>query len=260
MLKVDTVRTNGLEMKYMSFGHGSRNFIVLPGLSVQHITPLAEQIAAQYRSFTEDYTVYLFDRRENLPAVYPTEDMARDTYAAMQALGIAKADFFGVSQGGMIAISLAVQFPDAVGKLVLGSASDELSETFRASCNVWLDFAEKGDSAGLSLAFAKRLYSDAVLEQKHDLFASQRYEKEDFARFIILTESILMFDLRDVSPHLSCPTLVLGSADDRVLGPDAAPNLAKRARAELFLYGAPYGHAVYDEAPDFLARVKAFLA
>ena len=46
-------------------------------------------------------------------------DLAADIAKAMDALGIGKADVFGVSQGGMIAQYLAIDRPDKVGKLVL---------------------------------------------------------------------------------------------------------------------------------------------
>ncbi len=258
MLKVDTVRTCGFEMNYMSFGQGERSFVVLPGLSVQNVTPLADKIAQQYKCLAKDYTVYLFDRRETVLKGYDTEDMARDTYAAMQSLGIKQADFCGISQGGMIALSLAVQFPSAVRKLVLASASDELTDELRNACREWIALAEAGNSTALALGFAEKVYSESLYVQYRDYFSSTHYKKEELDRFIILTKAILSFDLRDKSPFLTCPVFVLGAKGDRVMGAAAASRLAARTHAELYEYDAPYGHAVYDEAPDFLERVKAF--
>ena len=45
--------------------------------------------------------------------------MADDLSQCMDQLQIPKADLVGVSQGGMIALHLALRYPQKVGKLVL---------------------------------------------------------------------------------------------------------------------------------------------
>ena len=46
--------------------------------------------------------------------------------------------------------------------------------------------------------------------------------------------------------------------DDRVLGAQAAVDLAEALNYPCYIYEG-YGHGVYDEAPDYLARIAAFL-
>ena len=36
-------------------------------------------------------------------------------------------------------------------------------------------------------------------------------------------------------------------------------DIALALGCELYMYGAPYGHAVYDEAPDYKNRIYSFL-
>jgi pimeloyl-ACP methyl ester carboxylesterase len=55
------------------------------------------------------------------------EQMADDTVAALQHLGIEKADFFGYSMGSDVALHVVVRHPDVVRKLVLASATYTLS-------------------------------------------------------------------------------------------------------------------------------------
>jgi len=50
------------------------------------------------------------------------EQSADDTAALMQHLGIEKADFFGYSNGGSIAMQIAIRHPKLVRKLVIASA------------------------------------------------------------------------------------------------------------------------------------------
>jgi pimeloyl-ACP methyl ester carboxylesterase len=51
------------------------------------------------------------------------EQMADDTAAALQHLGIEKADFFGYSMGAGIALQIAIRHPEMVRKLVLASVA-----------------------------------------------------------------------------------------------------------------------------------------
>ncbi|MBQ2617108.1 MAG: alpha/beta hydrolase, partial [Synergistaceae bacterium] len=60
----------------------------------------------------------------------------------------------------------------------------------------------------------------------------------------------------------TCPVLVLGSNDDRVLGGEASvqimESLKVKSGCELFMYDG-YGHAAYDIAPDYRERMLKFL-
>ena len=95
-------------MDYFSFGRGKKTFVILPGLSIQSVMGAAGAVEAGYAAFSEDFTVYVFDRRLDLPPVYRIEDMARDTAEAMRALSLSDVYLFGASQGGMIAQVIAI--------------------------------------------------------------------------------------------------------------------------------------------------------
>ena len=55
------------------------------------------------------------------------EQMADDTAAALQQLGIEDADFFGYSMGGSVALQVAIRHPEVVRKLVLASVTYNMS-------------------------------------------------------------------------------------------------------------------------------------
>ena len=106
---------------YISFGSGAKNLVLLPGLgdSLCDIRGLGLPMSVAYRTFTKEYTVYMFGRKHGLPKGSTTRDMARDQAEAMDLLGIERADIFGVSMGGMIAQHFAAEYPELVEKLVL---------------------------------------------------------------------------------------------------------------------------------------------
>ena len=109
------------DMDFVSFGNGEKILIMIPGLSdgLRTVKGMAVNLAYMYRCFSDSHTVYVISRKNKIEKGYSTRDMAADYRAAMSKLGISKADIVGVSQGGMIAQYIAVDYPDVVGKLVL---------------------------------------------------------------------------------------------------------------------------------------------
>ena len=97
----------------------------------------------------------MFDRRKELPKAYSVQDMAHDTAEAFQALGLEQVYLFGASQGGMIALVLAINYPDLVGKMVLGSTSANVRDEQYRVIEEWIRLAKAGDCEGLYLAFGK---------------------------------------------------------------------------------------------------------
>ena len=263
-IKIETVRTDRLEMDYFRFGHGKETLVILPGLSVQSVMGAADAVAEAYSLLTDDFTIYLFDRRRDLPAVYSLKGMARDTAEAIRTLGLGPVCLFGTSQGGMAALCLAIEHPELVRRLVLGSASARITDRENELFEAWIRLAKAGDAQGLYLSFGEAVYPPAVFEQSRQLLidAAKTVTEEELRRFVILAETILDFNVLDEVEKIACPVLVIGSRDDRVLGGDASVQIAARLKdcdsSELFLYDG-YGHAAYDTAPDYKERLLRFL-
>jgi len=258
--EVMTVTTDGFSMDYVRFGQGKETLVILPGLSVQSVMPLAGAIARAYAPLTDDFTIYLFDRRRELPDPYPVRQMARDTARALHALGLEQVSVFGASQGGMMAMTLAIEESQLVKKLVLGSTSACVRGEDAGVVERWIALAQEGRAEELYLAFGEAVYPAAMFEQAKDMLAeaAKTVTPGDLARFVILACGARDFDVTEELHIIACPTLVIGDRDDRVLGPDASVLLAERIPAELYLYDG-FGHAAYDTAPDYKQRLLAFL-
>ena len=153
-MKIEAVKTDNFAMRYFRFGTGSKVFVILPGLSVKSVMDFADAIVDAYNIFTDNYTVYVLDRRQELPPVYTVADMALDTAASFDALGLKDAYIFGASQGGMMAQIIAAERPDLVHKMVLGSTSAQLDEERYRLFEHWAQLADRGSSTELYLSFA----------------------------------------------------------------------------------------------------------
>ena len=116
-----------LKMKWFSFGSGSKAFVIIPGLSVKSVMESADAIAEASGIFAENYTVYVFDRKEDITSPYSITDMADDTVTVMKALGLDNVILFGASQGGSISLAIASSYPEMVSRLILGSTTARIT-------------------------------------------------------------------------------------------------------------------------------------
>ncbi len=247
-------------MDYVRFGGGKKPFVIIPGLGIKSIVLSAPVIEKAYSVFCEDYTVYVLDRRDFIPEGFTVFDMADDIAEVMKALGLGGACVFGTSQGGMIAQIIAAQHPDLADTLVLGSTAARIFPQAEKVVENWVDLAEKGRAVELCRDFVDRLYSKEFAEKFGDMIVKFNADASDaeLERFARLARACTGFDLRDEIRSISCPVLVLGAENDRVLTGEASAEIASILGCGIYMYPKEYGHAVYDEANDYKQRILDF--
>ena len=254
---------NSGEMDYIRFGSGSRVLIMLPGLGdgLRTVNGTALPMSLMYREFAKDFTVYAFSRKRPLPKGYTTRDMARDQAEVMDALGIAKADIFGVSMGGMIAQYLTIDFPEKVNKLILTVTSAEPTPLLRESIGEWVSLAKRGDHAAFMDSNLRRIYSEGYCCKNGWMVPviGRLTKPRDYDRFFIQAEACLNHDAYENLGRINAPTFVVGGEKDNALGGDASREIAAGIPgARLRMYGQ-WGHGLYEEAKDFNQLILDFL-
>ncbi len=250
-------------MDYFKFGEGDKAMVILPGLSVQSVMGSADAIAEAFSLFTKDFTLYVIDRRKELPAMYNVHDMAEDTAAALSAMGLNDIYIYAVSMGGMMAMTMAIEHPGLVRKMLLGSTSAHVTQEHFKNFEKWIDMARRGDREGLYLSFGEMIYPPAVFEQYRDYFtgASKTVTDEELKRFIVFASGVKNFNITDRLDEIQCPVLTMGTFEDLVLDSDATMEIAEKLDYKkcfrLYMYTG-FGHAAYDTAPDYRQRVYDF--
>ncbi|MBQ3286203.1 MAG: alpha/beta hydrolase [Ruminococcus sp.] len=259
-METNLVKVGDIEMEYFSFGSGERAFVILPGVDTRSVMLSAMAIQAAYRMFGDEYTVYVFDRRKNMPSPYPVRQMAADTAAVMRELGIKDADIFGASQGGMMAMCIAIDSPELVRSMALGSTAARADDTIIESTERWISLAKSGDMTALTADFIDCLYSQSTIGKYKEflMHLNDHVSERDIERFIIMTEAIDGFDVFDELDKITCPVLVIGVEGDKVLPCEHSRAIAEKLGCELYLYGEDYGHCAFDEAPDYKQRLLDF--
>ncbi len=262
-IEIQTVRTDHFSMDYFRFGHGKETLVILPGLSVQSVMNSADIVANAYRTLTDDFTIYVFERRNELPAAYTVFQMASDTAEVMRALHLKETCIFGASQGGMMAMAIAARHPELVRKMALGSTTACVTDEIYGTIGRWAALAKAQDVEALYQAFGEAIYPKETYEQYRKALSmlARNVTKEELDRFVILAESMKGFDMTGALDRIACPVLVIGVKNDQVVGAGASLEIAGRLKnhpgCEIYLYD-DYGHAAYDLAPDYKERLLRF--
>ena len=258
-IKIETIKTVSFEMEYFKFGTGDKTMVVIPGLGIKSVMESADFIAEAYSLFRDKYTIYVFERRNDLPPVYNVHDMARDTTVALDALGIKDAYFFGISLGGMISQVIAAERPDLVHKLLLGSTCGKVDGTSANGIGDWIEFAETGRATELCLGFAEAVYTPDLMKRNRRAFTylASITTQEELKRFVILSKGAVGFDMLSKLYKIQCPVLVLGGGKDKLMSRQDFETLAEKTHGELYIFEDGY-HSVYDEEPEFKTRTFEF--
>lgn len=251
---------NGIKMDYITFGRGTKPLVLISGLSTQRIKGTAFQISYAYRMFGKNYKVYMFDRKDTIKSGYSISDMATELAQAMIHLNLEKADVIGISQGGMIALSLAANYPKLVNKLVLGVTLYKVNDKAKETIGHWIKLAQNNERQQMILDMMDNVYSERYVKRNHWLIhlMSKLMKPKELGRFIILAESILKFDASEQLKEIICPAFVIGGAKDKVVGNQSSAELAKALDCESYIY-SDLGHSAYIEAKDFNQRILQFL-
>ena len=221
---------------------------------------IAEPLSAARR-------VVAFDNRGSgrstvTPGPYTTGGLAADAVGLLDALGIERADVFGMSLGGMIAQEVALGWPERVRRLVLGCTHAGVAHAARPPRESGLAFALDTDDWALRMrtlapfAFAEGV-DPAFLER---FIAKKSLDVQSAEGYAAQITAALGHDTLDRLDRISAPTLVLTGDDDRVIPGASSGPLAERipgARLEV-IEGA--GHLFVLERPEAtLAILEGFL-
>ena len=260
--KNDSIKIDNTEIEYIVFGNGTKPLVMIPGLGegLKTVKGTAVPFALMYHEVAKEYKVYCFSRRNVLPEGFTTKDMADDLYFCMCELGIEKAMVLGVSLGGMVVQQLAIHHPEVVEKLILTVTIARQNDTVQQMTAKWMDYAKEDRHKDIMIDTSENSYTEEYLKKLRPLYGllGNVGKPKNFDRFLIMAQAGRSHDVYEELEKITCPTLVIGGRQDKIVGPTASDELAaKIPGSELYVY-EDYGHGLYEEAKDFVPRVLEF--
>ena len=261
--KGKTLYFNEKSMDYVTFGKGKQPLVIIPGLGdgLQTVKGKAQLFSLSYRLLAKHYKIYVFSRINELRQGYTTRDMAADVAEAMETLNLDAAYVMGISQGGMIAQWLAVDFPERVQRLILAVTTAKPSQLARERIEHWQKLSQSGNFKHLMLDIAKHSYTQKSYQKWSLLYNVMGIfgRIKDKQRIDIQSVSCLKHDSLDFLEKINCPTLIIGAEKDDVLGVDSSLGLHQHIKDSQLTILPECGHALYEQNKDFQKRVLVFL-
>ena len=252
---------DGLRLRYLRAGSGPPLLLVagIPAVATDWL-PLASDMSAAR-------DVIAYDNRGSggssvTPGPYTTRQLAGDAVALLDHLGIARADVFGMSMGGMIAQELAIGWPDRVRRLVLGCTHAGVRHAVRPPRESGRAFALRTEDWGERMrALAPHAFASTADPALVAAFVEKKAgDPQPTAGYDAQIAAVLAHDAYDRLPDIAAPTLVLTGDDDRIIPAASSDVLAERIPAATLSVIAGTGHLFFLERPDETrAALEAFL-
>ena len=221
---------------------------------------------AQVAPFTKEYRLVRFDRRghgrSGVPkGPYSMERLGRDVLAIMDALGIQKAHWCGLSMGGMEGMWLGANAADRFDKIILANTSchyankefwNERITTIRESGGL-APVADRLTGAWFTKEFRER--APATVERLKAGLAATPVEG-----YIACGEAVRDMDHRDMLAQITAPTLVIIGRHDQATTPEAGKFICSRIPdASIVIIDAAHISNV-EQPTQFSDAVLGFLA
>jgi 3-oxoadipate enol-lactonase len=230
-----------------------------PALLLMHGAEASRQMfAALVPHLAKHFTVIAYDQRDCGETEAPERpatlaDLAGDAHQLIRALGLKRAHVFGSSFGGRVAQALALLYPRAVDRLVLGSTWP-LPRPYEELCPDARRLAElRQGLPGTAEELATWFFPEPFLQQRPELrrvFANARPASPRAARRMATTATTLEKGVADIV----APTLVVAGELDRVVPPTVTLGMAGRIRGADAVLLPAIGHVTAMQAPEVLAH------
>jgi len=206
---------------------------------------------------------------ETPASAYTLSDMAADTAALMDALGVGRAHVVGLSMGGMIAQTLAIEHPDRVlsltsimsttGEVGVGAptpgASEVLIEAAPTDRDGYVDHCTEGTRVYASPAF----WDEEMVRDLHRREYDRAFHPAGTGRHLlaVLASGSRADGLRD----LTVPTVVVHGVADPLVQIDGGRRTAELIPGAELVEVADMGHdlppEVWEAVADAVAAVAA---
>ena len=112
-----------IEMYYETHGNGSPLVLLHGGITTIETSfgRLIPHLERHFRVFAIEQQGHGRTPDLDRPLTFP--QMADDTAALLRRIGVERADYFGYSDGGNVALGLAIRHPGLVGKMALAGTN-----------------------------------------------------------------------------------------------------------------------------------------
>ena len=262
-LEESSVKIGSSEVEDVAFGRGETPLVAIPGLSegLKTVKGTGKILWFMYRGFASTHRMYVIGRKNELEKGYTTRDMADDLAVVMDKLDLVPAQVLGMSQGGMIAQWLAINYPEKVSRLAIVISLARQNDTIQQTVGGWIKMVVEGRYEEFAIDMQEKNYTENYLKKIRPFYwiLKRIGHPRSKERFLIQAESCITHDAYDELPKISCPTLVIGGGADKVVGgAEVQHEMAGAIKGSKLHIYRDLGHGAFVEAKDFNDHLYRF--
>jgi pimeloyl-ACP methyl ester carboxylesterase len=247
-----TIHTGRLNTYYEINGDGE------PLLLIRGLGSTCDGFKAQVEGLSPYFRVISFDNRcvgrtDQPQQPFTIADMADDTAALLDALGVESAHVFGVSLGGMVAQELVLRHPEKVRRLVLACTHAGPRTATRSPEWAAQIFNESRDMPRPSALrhSIPLLFSRKTVEERPELveetLAVMENNNQPKTSYMLQLGAVMMHDTAGRLGKITHPTLVLTGTEDTLVDPGNSRLIARAIPGARLLEFEESGHVFFTE-------------
>jgi len=262
-LKEGVVNVGNSQVEYAAFGRGDIPLVIIPGLSegLRTVKGTGKMLYFMYRGLTGNHRIYVIGRKNMLEHSYTTKDMAGDLAVVMDKLALPPAAVIGVSQGGMIAQWLAINYPDKVSRLAIVISLARQNDTVQKVIGNWIKMAGEEHYEELAIDMQEKTFTEKYLKRIRPVYwlLKRMGHPRSKERFLIQAEACRTHDAYEELIKIKCPTFIIGGGADKIVGgSEVQLEMAEAIKGSKLHIYPDLGHGAFIEAKDFNEHVFDF--
>lgn len=223
------------------------------------------------RRLAERYQVILFDNRgagrsDQPPGPCSIKQMAEDAAGLLDAIRIDRAHVFGGSMGGMIALQLALDYPERVDRLVLGATTAGGSYRTHPPAEIQKYFYPRTDLSPHDYLWwtGAVCYPQEFIDAHPEIVERKIQANLAFpgtlAAYEAQLEAFMQFDVEGRLGSVRAPTMVLIGDRDVLIPPPNSFQIARKISGAQIREIEGAGHIFWISHPEeTVSMVKEFL-
>jgi pimeloyl-ACP methyl ester carboxylesterase len=217
-------------------------------------------LGRHYRTYALDF--WGFGESGKKRDTYAVQDFVTLVDQFMERLGIVQAPLVGHSMGGTVSLSVAIQNPERVNKVVvIGSPIVGSSLAFPLKLAGYRFIANTIFSKMWAFRGAMKVASPFICaDPRFPRMMDQDLSKLTVESFLLSIASLRRADLRPMLPQLKIPVLGMYGDHDNIVDPRQwQPLLAGVPHAKIVRWQRAQHFVMLDTPQDFMENLKTFL-
>jgi len=239
--------------RYMKFGNGKKNLIIIPGLYLFDILKSKDIIEKQYSYLSSEYSIYLFERKVNIPSDYTIYDFTNDYIKIFNKLNLKDLYLFGTSMGGIISLLIASKTSFLVKKLILAGTTSYINDDESKFFIDLVNYAKNNKLDELLSLMLEKIYTIDFYNANIELFLNMKDQisNEELNHFIIAAKTLINLDIRTDIKNINVDTFIVSGDKDKVFNITAIDEMKKYNKHLRYKIIEGGCHAFYDLDPNF---------